>query len=471
MYYYFFLFFYKEEYMTNLYILTEERPKYDVIGEILKHYCGLYGKQIKILEKIQIQPIFTLKKFNYEYKVLNVEIENINEINIQIASGISTFVDYLIFEQNFAPKESDINNDNDGNHLKLLLEETKTNDLESRNQVFQRISKFVYAEHFYKNIKKTMFYNIQIGDNDKNPTDSNIFGMNMLLTLGVDIVGVDTSHYKKFKTLNNFIKYKNDMNPPNATNTPITIRQEENKIFITGSLENPKGSGNMNHDPNKGQLSAIAKVIRMFDNETEIIIQDHGVKQETINRTRGNKFLFLSKILNFKLDNITLPEINIPKKYWKYNKKLEKNGTILIHLISIFKNESTISIFEHHAGGELSYFHFPDNSIEQVSGNNIPDLVLKNEANKEILIIEGKKYENLQDGLEKIERFDSFETDYVKKYENYIINRWVVTCGDDIRKIDLNPKVLFHLNDDGTCIFNEHAPQWLKESFERVVNH
>ena len=52
----------------------------------------------------------------------------------------------------------------------------------------------------------------------------------------------------------------------------------------------------------------------MFDNETEIIIQDHGVKQETINRTRGNKFLFLSKILNFKLDNITLPEINIQKK-------------------------------------------------------------------------------------------------------------------------------------------------------------
>lgn len=457
--------------MVNLYILTEERPKPNVIEKILKHYCKIYGKQIFLIEKIQIQPIFKLKKFYYEYKVLNIQIENIHEIIIRIVSGVSTFVDYLIFEQNSAPKESDINNEYDGNNIKLLLEETKTNDIESRNQVFQRISKFIYATHFYKNVKQTMFYNIQIEYPKKDPTYSNKLGMNILLTLGINIIGVDTSNNKKFESIQELIEFKNKMNLPNVTNTPITITQKENKIFITGNLENPKGSGNLKHDPNMGQLPALIKVIRMFNSEIEIIIQNHGVKQETINRSRGNKFLFLSKILNFKLENIELPKINIPKQYWKYNKKLEKNGTILIHLANIFKNEYITSIFENHGGGELSYFHYPDHNIQSISERNIPDLVLKNDQCKEILIIEGKKYEKVQEGLDKLEKFDSFETKYVKTYENYTINRWVVTCGETISKTDLNPKILFHLNEDGECILNEHAPQWIKESFERVINY
>ena len=59
----------------------------------------------------------------------------------------------------------------------------------------------------------------------------------------------------------------------------------------------------------------------------------------------------------------------------------------------------------------------------------------------------------------------------VKFYYDYKINRWVVTCNGIISKQDLHQKQLFHLNEDGTYLLNEKAPQWLNESFERVINY
>ena len=71
-----------------------------------------------------------------------------------------------------------------------------------------------------------------------------------------------------------------------------------------------------------------------------------------------------------------------------------------------------------------------------------------------------------------MKKIDNFENKYVKKYyENYSINRWLVTTGGKINATDLNLKVLFHLNDDGTYLLNKKAPDWLKNSFERVINN
>ena len=457
--------------MTNLYILTEELPKEKIICGILDYYCKQFNKSIEDKNSAIIKPIFINQKFNYKYELLNYKIKNINKIFIEIVSGKSSFVDYLIFEQDFRPEEHDLNNDNDGNHLKLIVEETKTNDIESRNQVFQRISKFIYIEHFYKNVKKLMFYNIQINTENKVPTASNKLGINILLTLNIDIIGINKEYFEPFKHENALIKFKNDMNPPNRTNTPVRINVCENQIFISGSLENPRSSGNLNHDPNKGQLPALAKVLRKFGCNHEIIIIKHGVSQQTINRSRGNKLLFLAKILDFKLENIELPEITIPTQYWKYDRKAEKNGTILFQLINMFNNPYTTPIFYNHGKGELSYFIKSNGEPIQLSERNIPDLILKNENSKEILIIEGKTFDKLQEGLDKLKDFDSIEKYILNEYSNYKTNRWIVTCNGLLSQQDLDPNQLFHLNDNGACLLNKKASQWLKDSFERVINY
>ena len=106
------------------------------------------------------------------------------------------------------------------------IEETKTSDEESRNTgVYQRGSKFVYINAYYKNIKLYMLYNEELGGReDKRPSDTSIFGTNILLTLGVNIVGKDTSRwFYRFNGLDELINFKNNMRQPPANNVPIII--------------------------------------------------------------------------------------------------------------------------------------------------------------------------------------------------------------------------------------------------------
>ena len=122
--------------MANLYILAEELPKSEILIQILEYYCAQFNKKIESINNPVILPVFTNKKFNYRYKFLDFNIEDINQINIEIVSGKSSFVDYLIFEQDSRPEEHDLNNDNDGNQLKLIIEETKTNESTNNKEPF-----------------------------------------------------------------------------------------------------------------------------------------------------------------------------------------------------------------------------------------------------------------------------------------------------------------------------------------------
>ena len=455
--------------MTNLYILTEERPKIEVLKKILKHYCEVYNKDININQPL-ILPNLTPEKFSNEYKLINIDIKGIKNIIIKVASGQSSFVDFLIFEQHNIPNHDEKNN------LKMVIEETKTNDNESRNLVFQRLSKFVYIDYYYENIKKVMLFNFKNEYNYQKPSYSNKFGIKLLKTLKIDILGIDykLDEVEPFKTIDDLIIFKSKMRRPPKSNVPILIEKQKNKKEISGRLSKPAEKGNIAHDPNIGQLSGIGKILRMLGWEEDIIITKHGVKQEVINGTRkkGNKFIHISSMINLKLENIKIPKRDIPEKYWHYNNSAEKNGTILLHLISIFNNDITTSIFENHGGCERGYFYKSDKTAISIPKKSIPDLILKNDANEEILIIEGKIYSKLNQGLEQLKKIDNFENKYVKKYyENYSINRWLVTTGGKINATDLNLKVLFHLNDDGTYLLNKKAPDWLKNSFERVINN
>lgn len=468
--------------MNNLYILTEERAKPNVIEDILKIYSKEYNKKLNInSNNLKIIPNINSKKvFENEFKIINTKIDGINEIILKIASGNSSFVDFLVFEQSSAPKETQINNENDGNNLKLLIEETKTSDKESRNTgVYQRMSKFVYADYFYPHTPKIMLYNIAKRDDEKTPSDTSIFGTNMLLTQDVKIVGKDLKHFDKFKTVDELISYKNGMRKPPAGNVPIEITKYDDSIEISGRLEKPQGKGNIGHDPNIGALTAISKTLRSLGWDKDIIITKHGVKQDYVDKTTSNKFFNISSILDMKLEGIDMKNKNIKlNQYWHYEKNSEKNGTILLHLIAITDSPNTEAIYENHAGCERGYFYTKNDELalpkKDKNGVNLylPDLILKNEENKEILLIEGKQSSTLNQGLEEIKHFGSIEDEFIKKYyPGYSITRWVTTFGENIYQNGLNQKVLFHLNKNGTYLLNDNAPKWLKELFERVINY
>ena len=162
-------------------------------------YSDKFGKKLKKGELKIIPNVDSGSVFNEEYLIENVKISGINKVILKIASGNSSFVDFLVFEQSSVPKECSVNNENDGNNLKLLIEETKTSDKESRNTgVYQRMSKFVYADYFYPNTPKIMLYNIAERDDEKIPSDTSVFGTNMLLTQNVEIIGKLVGLYRQF---------------------------------------------------------------------------------------------------------------------------------------------------------------------------------------------------------------------------------------------------------------------------------
>ena len=102
----------------------------------------------------------------------------------------------------------------------------------------------------------------------------------------------------------------------------------------------------------------------------------------------------------------------------------------------------------------------------------LPDLILKNEDNKEILLIEGKQSSTLDQGLEEIKHFESIEDEFIKKYyPNYSITRWVSTYGENIYGNDIHPKVLFHLNKNGTFLLNKKTPTWLIDLINKLINN
>lgn len=342
--------------MNNLYILTEERAKGDVIEQILSLYSKYYSKSVNFFNKIKIIPEIINNKHTFAYNIKGVSIESINEIKLLIVSGNSSFVDFLVFEQEFLPKE------NERNNLLMLIEETKTSDKESRNTgVYQRSSKFVYADYYYPNVPKFMLYNSENNDHNKTPTDTNIFGTNLLLTQNVKIIGKNLKYFYKFTSIDELITFKNHMRKPPKGNVPIDITKFDDRIEISGRLSKPANAGNIGHDPNIGSLTSIAKSLRVLGWNKRIVITQHGVKQEKVDKMRSNKFLNIASILDIELDGITFEKPTIPTNYWHYEYNSEKLGTIFLHLLSIGLDENIKGIYENHAGCERGYFYTKDN--------------------------------------------------------------------------------------------------------------
>lgn len=457
--------------MNNLWILTEERPKNSVILTIIQEYCKLKNHTLSSTE-IKILPKIKQGTFLFEYIVEGVFVSNISEINIKIVSGYSSFMDYMLVDQKKMPVNHSLDN------IVFLLEETKTSDAESRNTgIGQRASKFTYANYYCPDVPKYMLYNEEAtSDEDRTPTQTNLFGTNMLLTQEIRFIGKTMTPFCAFTSVEELIEFKGKMRLPNKTNTPILINKiNESTITVSGRLSKPKDKGNFGHDPNIGTLTCIASTLRKLGWAGRIRITHHGVSQEYAARNSGNKFIRICKILNIELDGITLPSnIELPKYYWQYAMSSEKVTSILLHLVCQYSGIH--GIYENHAGCERSYFREADGSFTTLhkkdsGGENnllLPDVVLRNDQTKEIYLIEGKMHNKLDEGLFDITGYDAIENEHIKQsYPNYSISRWVTLFGGNGTKIP-HEKVLILCNSSGKVIINQNAPRAIKDAFIKV---
>lgn len=459
--------------MNHLWILTEEKPKASVILQIAELYQKEFYGKIYCPDKknVKIKPVFNNGRFTFKYVVEGIKVENIQEIIIKTVSGSSSFFDFLVFEQEEQPYEGKPGN------LLMAVEETKTSDDESRNTgVYQRASKFVFIDAFYKNVKLYMLYNDELElREEKKPSNTSIFGTNMLLTLGIEIVGKSMLQwFEKFSTIEEMIAFKSAMRQPPAGNVPINIIKFNDRIEISGRLSKPLQAGNINHDPNIGALSLISKTLRKLGWKKRIVITHHGVSQEYINKTRGkNKFLYICRILNIELDGIQIPAgISFPDKYWHYEMSSEKMASILLHITAQY--HGLREVYQNHAGCERGYFKTKNHQLIALPKKDryrtnlyIPDLVLHDEKSDCIILVEGKKLSTLRAGVEEIENYDSIENEFIKlHYPECKIYRYLTIFGGNLNSLP-HPKVLLYLSDNGTVIINPDSPQCIIDAFKK----
>ena len=358
----------------------------------------------------------------------------------------------------------------------MAIKKTKTSDDEARNTgVYQRCSKFFYIAPYYQNVKLYMLYNEELEARaSKKPSDTSVFGTNILLTLGVTIVGKDTSKwFKPFESLDELIRFKAGMRQPPAGNVPITIKKFDDRIEISGRLAKPADAGNIGHDPNIGALSMISGCIRKLGWKKDIVITMHGVTQQYVNNTRGkNKFLYICNILGMRLDGISMPKnVSMPDLYWHYERKSEKMADILLHIQTMY--HGMYCVYENHAGCERGYFRTKRGRLVTLpkkdrNGINLylPDVVLYDEDTNYILLVEGKMLSTLDKGIVEIENYDSIEQEYIyPEYKNVKIMRCVSIFGGNCTRIP-HEKVLFYLADNGRIIINKNAPQCIRKAFE-----
>jgi hypothetical protein len=459
---------------NNLWILTEERPKKEVIRKILEKFSKDYSAPA-FIDPIKIFPILEKSKFTFTYEVSGFRCNKVEKVYIKTISGFSSCVDFLIFLQENEPSFND--------KPIYAIEETKTDDKESRNTgIYQRCSKFVFINNYYPNIKKIMLYNLQI-EQRLNPSDTYIFGTRLLLTLGVEILGkeLDQEVFKPFSTIEEIIISKRKMRAAPKGNVPISINKivDSNTIEISGRLEK---NGSLAHDPNIGALTVISATLRNLNWEGKIIITKHGLKQSNIGK--NNKFLQIANLLNIELSDLAFPKTELRKNYWYYDKNGEKLGTIFIHLVV---ENFTIgeSIFENHAGCEKGYFLPKDGDpipLKKYSDRDqykagdkskalsIPDLILIDFGRSEIINIEGKKYEFRKKGIEELKNYEVIESLYIKKYyPKFKIIRTVVLYGGNTTKI-VEIEVGFILNQNGALILSVKAPKLFKEAIKNLID-
>jgi len=478
----------------NLWILTEEKPKISTLWGILELYCRDFGgKILSDCNTAKIKPLIKDRRFLFTYEFENVSVEGIDNIFIKTVSGKSSFFDFLLFRQVEPPEEGCMKN------LLMAIEETKTSDSESRNTgVSQRGSKFVYIKAFAPQAKLYMFYNDELNEQqERTPSATSVFGTNILLTLGVDIVGKDTEgRFRPFTSVEEMIAFKSAMRRPPKNNVPIDITMDGDTIYVSGRLDKPQGAGNIGHDPSIGALSMISACLRKLGWRGDIVITLHGVSQEYADRNSSNKFFYIAQMLGVRLEGITMnSEAKLPKQYWRYEMRSEKVASILLHIVAEYSGMR--EVYQNHAGCERGYFRTQDGDLitlpkerlvtflyekkrkkkggykvkNGITYENLllPDLILCDLKTKSIILIEGKQLQNQAYGLEEIENYYGIKEDYINKYySDFDLTVGLSLFGGRISSTSqLSGKVILYLDGSGKIYLNNNSAKCIIDAFNR----
>ena len=448
----------------NLFLLTEERPKTDVVEKILDIYCCKYKKEFKKLN-INIKPIILDNILEY-YLVEGYSISNIFSIKLKLISGYSSFVDYLLFEST-----NDPNPEEAFRYLKMAIEETKTDSGESRNTAAgQRATKFAFLSHYKDKFSEDFFSVMLYNDHTKQSkvdTDSVRFMKRCMKTMNVEFYGDNSLDLYPFSSIDELIQEKNSLRKPPPGNVPVRITKKDEDIYISGRLSKPANKGNIGHDPNVGQITGISSALRQLGHKGKIIVTHHAVKQSVVNNMSKNKFTIAATFLDINLsDGIKLPENEIDSQYWKYEMRTEKVSSILLHMIC--DQVGYKLVYENHAGSERGYFYDEFGNKITVAKKynnkniNLPDYVFRDNEQKKIYIVEAEMHENLDKGLEQIKSFDLFEELFVKKYFPHFIVSRVICLSNSIKGFH-HPKVIFGIDRNNELIANEITPKKIKD--------
>lgn len=461
--------------MKNLWILTEERPKKEVLSLIIHYFAQDHKFSVKT-EKIKIVPqLDDENHFNFTYQVVGIRCTSVKNIYIKIISGSSSFVDYLLFFQNDEPNNTNI--------PLYAIEVTKTDDEESRNTgIDQRITKFVFVEHYYPRTKKIMLFHSSISHTIEKRTDTFIFGFRILRTLNVEILqnsATPSNNYGPFLSIDELITQKNSM-AVRKQNVSVRIKKTRSKIEISGKLEKKNHLAN---DPNIGLLTGISCALRKLGWKKDIVITQHGLQQTHVGVK--NKFVLIANKYKMFLKGLSVPQAVFPNEYWHYENDGEKLGTIFIHIV-VENFTNGYSIFENHAGCEKGYFDAGQKNFLPVKkytnqkaykgGDKkkiyfLPDVVFIDKTQREITTVEGKKSFLFQQGIEDLKNYGPFEKEYIiPNYKNFSLKRKVVLFGKlegDIEEIE----IAFCLNQNGQLLLNVDAPSLFTRGINTLLKY
>lgn len=371
----------------KIHILTEECPQPAVLRFIISHITRQTDFDIQILCSVEGS--------------LSMKTSCDAEVSLGIFKGTTSSVDYIVHVD-------------DEQEPRLLIEATKTTDKDSRNtSAYQRLIKFIIAKQYYPNAKLVMFYESAL---PKTSTKTMQFGIRLMKTLGVDIIGQDGTlvfpMYEPYTMIEDIMHDKNNMKAL-SNNVGIRItKTNDNAYNITAKLEK---SGAFGHDPNKGLVSALCYCINKLSPNCTITVSGHGLKQSMLKDCKGNKFLFAVRGIIVILQGINLPgNVAGPTHYWhKQDTSSEKHASISCHFT--YLSNGWQCLFHNHAGSARSYLELDGGKQTQVPKSfKIPDIVLK--KNNEILLVEAKNLKTLMKGDSQLETIQQFEAWLQEKY-------------------------------------------------------
>ena len=159
-----------------------------------------------------------------------------------------------------------------------------------------------------------------------------------------------------------------------------------------------------------------------------------------------------------------MPEnYQLPISYWHYEEKSEKMASILFHIAC--EGIGLKEIYQNHAGCERGYFKTADGRLIALpkyccqDNHNllIPDLIMRDDTNRIIYLIEGKKLSTIRAGLVEIEDYDDIENLYITpNFPGYEVRRYLTIFGGNSANLP-DEEVLFYLKDNGQIIMNDTA--------------